>query len=79
MSAELPVAGTTLVVAGAGFSVGAGQPLTRDILKIAATREEQPFLASMVSAVDKLLRHKRFVIDKPLVEFDIEDLLLSLA
>lgn len=62
-----------VVIIGAGFSLGAGQPLTRQILREAAEQEEN-VLPQIVQAVDLYLRDKE-VIDRPLVEYDIEDLI----
>lgn len=67
--------GTTVVVLGAGFSIGAGQPLTRSILPSCGDFVNPLLLRELDSYLQK-----KAVIDRPLVELeeDIEDLLLRL-
>lgn len=73
--------GTTVVVLGAGFSIGAGQPLTRSILPTCRDFVNPRLLPELDRYLqEKAIFQEKAIIDRPLVEFeeDIEDLLLRL-
>ncbi|MFI5353795.1 MAG: hypothetical protein ACHQZS_12645 [Candidatus Binatales bacterium] len=67
----------TVVVIGAGFSVGADLPLTREILS-RAKEANNPRLNQMLSACELHLRDEISMIHGRLADEDIEDLLVKL-